>query len=131
MLRAPPPHERFWVFYKAARSPFPHRLSEPAARYCQRLPGDVGALLAGEKEHGIGNIFWPANSAYWDLLLILCQDLRSDHAEHRSADYPWRERIHGDLSAGQLLRRHAGKADHTGLRRSVIGLSVEPDHPRD
>src|SRR5205814_9862698 len=94
-------------------------------------PGDVGALLAGEKEHGIGNIFWPANSAYWDLLLILCQDLRSDHAEHRSADYPWRERIHGDLSAGQLLRRHAGKADHSGLRRSVIGLSVEPDHSRD
>src|SRR5438105_2993446 len=75
----------------------------PAPGDRQGLAADVTAFLAGQEQHGVGDVGRLAQSAGWNLLDILRQHFRLEPFEHRRLNHAWSNCVDGDAALCQLL----------------------------
>ena len=77
----------------------------------QGLAGDVFGLIAGEKQHRIGNILHIAQAAERGLRFKESALLFGQGARHVGVDKARRHAIDGDAAAAHFARQLFGKTD--------------------
>src|SRR6185369_670411 len=106
-------------------------LHRHAAVDAQDLPGDVAGQVAGEEQHGGGDLPGLAHPLERKAVDDPFDDLGVDLRRHIGVDEARRDRVDAHAAGAELARGGLGERDEAALGRAVVRLAGVAQHARD